>query len=661
MTAGRDRGIERGMRGAASRTIGLALAAILAAGAPAQVRFTDVTAASGISGVGAVNLSWADYDGDGDPDLLVGCARLFRNEGPPGFLFVDVTAEAGISGNHGTWADIDNDGDLDLYCAGRNQNARLWRNNGNGTFTDISDFDGNGTRDMTVDSPSVAGAWGDYDRDGLVDMYVGNYERTGNADCDTDTLWRNLGDGTFSNTTVAAGIQAGEGAIVNADPGLCARGVTWADTNDDGWPDIYVSNYRLDSNLLFENDRDGTFTQVAAVRGIDGHLDGSAWGHSLGTEFFDMDDDGDLDAYTANLAHWWGTSGFGHDISYLWRNNGAAGGYGFTDVRGASGMHPYAPNAFDSTNDFEEGAPGWADFDNDGIADLYVTEFYPFCDHWGRLYRGLGGGTFQDVTDPGNGDCPTIVQPAPGQPGAECKPTDPFNTDVGPTCLKRWYSWNAVWADYDGDGDLDLALTGNRRFNQCNVTPKPAACGNADPANRDSWPQPSFLWLFRNELANGNGWLRLRLVGQAANRAAIGAKVRVAAGGRTMTREVSGGHGYHASQHDLPVEFGLGTASLVDTITIRWPSAGSPTTQISNVAPNRRMVAYETGASVRRGTGPQSIPVYRNALFFGWTDPDPVLDPVEHPSYYYLVEDGTASIRVEKDAGANSVRIDVVN
>ena len=639
---------------------GFVLVLTIAGPAPAQVQFTDVTQQSGLGGVGAVNVSWADYDNDGWPDLLVGCHRLFRNQGPPSFTFADVTAASGIGGDHGTWADIDNDGDLDVYCAASGQSARLWRNNGNGTFTDVSDFNGDGTRDMTVESPTIAGAWGDYDLDGFVDMYVGNYERPTLAECDTDTLWRNNGNSTFANVTVSSGVQAGEGAIVNADPGLCARGVAWADYNNDGWPDVYVSNYRLDSNLLFENDRDGTFTQVAAARKVDGDLDGTSWGHSLGSAFMDMDNDGDLDLYTSNLAHWWGTAGADHDISSLWRNDGAGTGWQFTNIRPTSGIHPYTPNPFDQLNDFEEAGPGWADYDNDTIPDLYVTEFYPFCDHWGRMYRGLGGGTFQDRSDPGNGDCPQIVRPSPGQPGSECAPTDPFNVDVGPTCTKRWYAWNAIWADYDRDGDVDLAVTGSRRFNQCNVTPKPPECGTADPANRDTWPQPAFLWLFRNDVGAQKGWLHLRLVGQLGNRAAIGARVTVVAGGISMIREVEGGHGYHAAQNDLPVEFGLGSATQADSITIRWPSPALPTTQITSVPANQRLVAYQAGAAVRRGSTAGSLGAYASAQFFPWTDPEQVLDP-SVGDRYYLVDDAGADIRVEKDTAASSVRIVIRN
>ncbi len=628
--------------------------AVLAAPVRADVLFQDVTSQAGLSSVGAVNMAWADYDNDGYPDLLVGCSRLFRNGGPPDFTFTDVTTQAGINGDHGTWADIDNDGDLDLYCAGQGQSARLWRNDGDGTFTEITDFDGNGTRDMTVNSPSVAGAWGDHNLDGFVDMFVGNYERTGNADCDVDTLWQSNGNNTFTDVTTPAGIYAGENAIVNADPGLCARGVTWTDYNNDGWLDVYVSNYRLDSNVLFQNTGNGTFSQVAASRGIDGHPNGSgtgtSWGHSLGTEFFDMDNDGDMDAHTSNLAHWWGTAGFGHDISYLWRNNGAAGGYGFTDVRAQSGMRAYTPNPFDSTNDFEEAGPGWADFDNDTIPDLYVNRFYPFRQNWGTLYHGTGVvsdvAQFQDVSDPANGDCG-------GEP-------NPANTTVGPTCLKRWYSWNAVWADYDRDGDLDMAVTGNNRFYECTSTGI-EGCASADPGNRDTWPQPSYLWLFRNDVGSVNNWLHLRLVGQVGNRAAIGARVEVAVGAITMMREVSGGHGYHAAQSDLPVEFGLGAATEASTITIRWPSPGFPTSMFAGVAGNRRLVVYETGASVRRGTAPSDIPPYASVQLFPWMDPEPVLDTTLHPTYYYLVDDPEADIRLDKDVAMSSVTITIRN
>jgi len=628
-----------------------AAAAILAAlgTVRAEVLFRDVTAEAGLSGVGAVNMSWADYDNDGWPDLLVGCSRLFRNDGPPDFTFTEVTSQAGLNGDHGTWADLDNDGDLDLYCAGQGESARLWRNNGDGTFTEITDFDGDGVRDMTVNSPSLAGAWADYDLDGFVDMYVGNYERD-LAVCDVDTLWKNDGDSTFTDVTTPAGIYAGESSLPNADPGMCARGVTWGDYNNDGWPDIYVSDYRLDPNMLFENRGDGTFVEVAGARGVDGHPDGTSWGHSLGSEFFDMDNDADLDLYTSNLAHWWGTAGFGHDISYLWRNEGAAGGFGFTDVRAQSGMRPYTPNPFDPTNDFEEAGPGWADFDNDTIPDLYVPRFYPFRQNWGTLYRGTGVvagvAQFQDVSDPGNGDC-----------GSE---PNPANFTVGPTCLKRWYSWNAVWADYDRDGDLDLAVTGNNRFYECTST-SIEGCQSANPSNRDTWPQPSFLWLFRNETGNANHWLEIRLVGQVGNRAAIGARVTVVVGGIEMMREVSGGHGYHSAQSDLPVEFGLGAATVADAVRVRWPSPGFPVSTFSGVAADERLVLYETGAAVRRGGSPQGIPPYATAQRFPWTDPEPVLDPALHGSYFYSVEDDTADIRLDKDLAAGSVRISIWN
>ncbi|MDY0000354.1 MAG: CRTAC1 family protein [Polyangia bacterium] len=525
--------------------------------------FTVVTTALAQGSVNLSRMAWGDFDNDGWEDLLVNGNRLFRNDRDG--TFTEVSEAAGIAwqpSSGGIWADYDNDGWLDFYatvhnylpeCAGLGACAddsfecvegrcrprprcagpsdcsqagwsctggrcapavpeteaelphdRLWRNNGDGTFTDVSEEAGR-PYDFF---PTEGAAWGDFDNDGCVDLYLANYETptswtAGVLGVGTpDYLFRNNGDGTFTDVSEDSGIRG--------FPDLCGRGVAWADYDDDGWIDIYVSNYRLDFNLLWRNKGNGRFDMTAGQAGVAGEQIQGAYGHTIGSQWADLDNDGDWDLFAANLAH----PRFIEfsDKSMLYVSSGPPD-YTFLDQREASGIR-YS----ETHSDVAAG-----DYDNDGLLDLFITGVY--VGYRSFLYRNLGGLRFSDETY---------------AMGAL--------VDNG---------WGAAWADFDNDGDLDLV-------------------------SRD---------LFRNDAPSGR-YLKIRLRGTISNRAAIGARVKLQAGGQSMTRQVEGGKGT-TTQSSLTLHFGLGEAERAELVEITWPTWPPLTETYADLEVNRTATFIE--------------------------------------------------------------------
>jgi len=402
---------------------------------PTQFYFSDTTEEAGITRLGG-RMAWGDYDNDGYLDLLISGNILYHNNGDG--TFTDVSDQAGISStpsNGGVWADFNNDGLLDFFAmVGSMDNYdRFFQNNGDGTFTDITDS-------ALIESdrdynPSEGAAWGDYDKDGFLDLYLANYELPG----DTlgigtrDRLYHNNGDGTFTDVAPALGIDP----MTESGDYMCGRGVNWADYNDDLWPDIYVSNYRLDPNFLWQNNGGSSFTDVSSAKGVQGNGQSHAWGHTIGSAWADFNNDGYLDLFTANLAHplYFGYS----DMSYLYLNNGPPD-YTFTDAT------KQAHVIYVETNS----EPCWGDWNNDGWIDLLITNVYD--GFFQQLYRNNGDGTLTDVTY-----------------------FSGLNIENG---------WGATFADYDEDGFLDIISNKGLYRNNGNdnhwVKVK-LECNNGDP------------------------------------------------------------------------------------------------------------------------------------------------------------------------------------
>ena len=470
-------------------------------------------------------VAWIDYDRDGWLDLylvngglwdeLLKGKRsisnaLYRNKGDG--TFIDVTKKAGV-GNH-FWgmgvaaSDYDNDGWTDLYVCNYGPNT-LYRNNGDGTFTDVTDKAKVGDKRW-----AVSAAFGDYDSDGHLDLYVTNtvqfdHNQPPPMNChyrgiivqcgplglvpDADILYHNNGDGTFSDVTKKT--QVGN---VKPSYGL---GVAWSDYDNDSDLDLYVANDQM-ANFLFQNQGNGSFIEVGLMSGAGYSDDGLAQG-SMGVDLGDYDHDGLLDIF---LTH------FSDDYNTLYRNLGNGN---FRDVSHLSEI------AFPSWP-FLGWGTGFVDVDNDGWEDLFIANghLFPQVENYqmghsfyqrSQLFKNLGNGRFQEFT-------------------------------AGLDKVRLWSSRGAAFADFDNDGDIDIAVN-----------------------NLDGNP-----WLLMNKGGNKQAWLSLLLEGVRSNRSGIGTRVTASTSTGNQIREVRGGSSYQ-STHDFRVHFGLGNTKIVKTLEVRWP------------------------------------------------------------------------------------------
>lgn len=449
--------------------------------------FDDVAAASGVDTilVNSASASWGDYDGDGDQDLFLGINGgstqpndiLYQNLGNG--IFVDVAAQAGVQGHtalsfqHGSaWGDYDRDGRLDLFVACSTANE-LFHNEGDGTFTERGAAAG-----IALATNPRTGVWGDLDNDGWLDLFIPNWNHP-------DLMYHNNGDGTFSVVPGAGGCAGGNDASASA---------CFADYDGDGRLDVYVSRFGA-RNSLYRNEGNLVFTDVTSSAGL---LDDHSWGAGA---FGDHDNDGDLDLYVPESSAPSTDSG----RHYINQGDGT-----FVEVGMRSGLR------FEHELGLNPRGASWADHDADGDLDLYITfnrTSAGALPNRNRLFRNEGNGTFVDVA------------PALG--------VDDGSQANGIT-----------WGDHDGDGWIDLYVINEYGF----------------PNN-----------LFSNR-GRGNHWSKLRLMGTRGPTSGIGARVRLKTGGIWQLREVSGGGTGFNCQDDLPVEFGLRDHTTIEEVEIRWPT-----------------------------------------------------------------------------------------
>ena len=544
------------------------------------VIFKDVTQTAGVNFVHSAGVrssvlpedvgsgaAFADYNNDGHIDLYVvnnpGPLHakvtdaspgnvLYRNNGDG--TFTDVTEKAGV-GDRGygmgcVFGDYDNDGDLDLYVTNYGQNV-LYRNNGDGTFTDVAEKAGVG------DTRWGTGAvFGDYDNDGDLDLYVPNYiehdldklaeaQKTSTQygqsvprklnphsfEPQDNVLYRNNGDGTFTDVTAELSVESPGGRSLQA---------IFTDFDLDGDLELYVAN-DLSPNFLYRNNGDGTFTDVSDASWA------ADFRGSMGLATGDYDGDGDLDLF---MSHWIEQENALY--SNMWKEEGAIGGKS-SKVEGMQPIHLVDESYGASLGEESLKYVGWGtdlfDYDNDGDLDIFVANGHTFqyLDNYDLLipqkdqfFRYDGDGIFTDVS-----------------------------AATGIAALPYRVGRGVAFGDYDSDGDVDIFIVNNHDRGV----------------------------LFRNEGGNRNNWLHVKVIGTKGNHDAVGARIRLKAGDRIQLREINAGASY-LSFNSLTAEFGLEQETTVDWIEVIW--LGGDTERFTGVGVNQRVVLREGSGAPKK-------------------------------------------------------------
>ncbi|MBM4165723.1 MAG: T9SS type A sorting domain-containing protein [Ignavibacteria bacterium] len=445
-----------------------------------QTTFTDVASSAGIglADGSARGCSWVDFNNDGLLDLYVptggnSANKFFKNNGDG--TFTDIASLVGMNDIANTiassFADMDNDGDFDLITTAVSAPVRLWRNNlesGDTTFTSIETNAG-----VNVGAAQMP-TWADFNNDGFVDFYIS----VSNSASSPDVLYKNNGDYTFTNVAEQAGVN-------HQVSGILEQATHWGDFNRDGFSDLFISNLQSTGPSFFhKNNGNGTFSEIASSLGFNGGGRGAQW--------FDFNNDGFWDFCFAPYA-----GGTTPTPIQLFKNNGDNS---FTEIAAQAGI----------TDNVISWGVTTADYDNNGFEDIFVT-----CagqNATSVLYKNNGNGTFTKAT-----------------------------AEVGIGSIQQLC---AAWGDFNNDGCMDLYSTGSSSY------------GNH---------------LFKNNGNSSNHWLKIKLVGTQSNKSGIGAQISVKIGTLRMLREINSGSGYR-SQNMPTAHFGLNNFTSADSIIVQWQS-----------------------------------------------------------------------------------------
>ena len=529
------------------------------------VRFTDIRKAAGITFVQdstetdekyyletmGTGVAWIDYDQDGLLDLYFVQAAatdaykpskplrsaLYRNNGDGTFTDVTDKVHVGGEGHYGQGVavgDFDNDGFPDLYVTGYGR-AILYHNNGDGTFSDVTAKAGVADEGAW----STSAGWFDFDKDGYLDLVVTNYldwSPTNNIWCgerkpgyrsycnpnnyhgQKTKLYRNNHDGTFTDVSDKSGVGLPESK---------GMGVVLADLNNDGWTDIAIANDTW-PNFLFQNNHDGTFTDVSLISGLAASEDGK-YEAGMGIDAADVDGDGLLDVYITHLDF---------ELNRLYHNNGDGT---FTDATYSSGIGNKAIT-------LSGVAAKFIDYDNDGWPDILqvngamvdnVALYHSEVSYKEPLlmFHNLGGGHFEKVSDSLG---PDFVHPVAGR--------------------------GLATADFFNDGAIGMAVN----------------C-------RGELPE-----LLRNDGGNANHWLEVLLIGTKSNRDGTGAALKLTTESSVLVDQAKGGTSY-MSASDPRIHFGLGKRTKIESLVITWPSG--QVDRLTSV-PVDRIIAIKEGTGI---------------------------------------------------------------